>query len=249
VSPAELEWTRKTAGDCANNNHALVSGGARGVDQAAMLAALDAGGLSIGVLADGLSKAAIARVYRYALREQRLVLVSPYDPDARFMVGHAMERNKFIYALAHAGLVVQTDLDKGGTWAGAKEQLDRFRCGAVYVRADDRSPGAAGLRAKGAENWPDQPVDWQAVFTQQKPTQATAATVQEVEVSYGASLESDEKLLLRILEQPQGIRQIVSILNCPQSEVTPLLKKLENQEKIERNKRTKKYVVVSKTLF
>ena len=36
----------------------------------------------------------------------RLVLVSSYDPSARFNVGHAMQRNKAIYALAEAALIV-----------------------------------------------------------------------------------------------------------------------------------------------
>ena len=36
-----------------------------------------------------------------------------------------MQRNKLIYALADAALVVNSDYEKGGTWAGAVEQLER----------------------------------------------------------------------------------------------------------------------------
>ena len=34
-----------------------------------------------------------------------------------------MQRNKLIYALADAALVVNAEKDKGGTWNGAIEQL------------------------------------------------------------------------------------------------------------------------------
>lgn len=47
------------------------------------------------------------------LAEGRLVLVSPYDPSTGFNVGNAMQRNKLIYALADASLVVSSDLDEG----------------------------------------------------------------------------------------------------------------------------------------
>ena len=42
------------------------------------------------VLADSLARAAVAGKYRSALRDGRLVLISPYDPDAGFNVGNAM---------------------------------------------------------------------------------------------------------------------------------------------------------------
>jgi predicted Rossmann fold nucleotide-binding protein DprA/Smf involved in DNA uptake len=48
---------------------------------------------------------------------------TPYKPTASFSVASAMGRNKVIYALSAATLVVASDLDKGGTWAGAVESL------------------------------------------------------------------------------------------------------------------------------
>lgn len=140
----------------ADARRAIVSGGARGIDEAAMRGAITHGGRAIGILADGLEKAALKAHYREALRERRLVLVSPYDPSAGFHVGHAMQRNKLIYALSDAALVVNADSDKGGTWAGAKEQLDKLNFVTVYVRqAGARSPGLEALRQSGAELWPE----------------------------------------------------------------------------------------------
>ena len=132
----------------------LVSGGARGVDRAAMRGALDAGGTVACVLADGLERAATRREHRDALMEGRLVLICPYDPAAGFLVGHAMQRNKLIYALADAALVVSAEFEKGGTWAGAVEQLDRHRFVSVYVRATgEMGRGLDALLARGARRW------------------------------------------------------------------------------------------------
>jgi predicted Rossmann fold nucleotide-binding protein DprA/Smf involved in DNA uptake len=85
----------------------------------------------------------------------RLVLISPYDPAAGFNVGHAMQRNKLIYALADAALVMSSDYQKGGTWAGATEQLDKLRFVPIYVRAQGEvGKGLEALRQRGALPWP-----------------------------------------------------------------------------------------------
>ena len=134
----------------------IVSGGARGVDQAAMRGALEAGGKVVGVLADSLERAALTREHRNFMLDEQLVLVSPYDPMAGFNVGHAMQRNKLIYALADSALVVSSDYEKGGTWAGAVEQLEKLRLVPVYIRSKGiTSKGLEALRRKGALLWPN----------------------------------------------------------------------------------------------
>ena len=140
----------------ARARHPLISGGAKGIDQAAMRGALEEGGAACGVLADSLEQTAMTREHRNLLLDGQLVLVSPYDPSAGFHVGQAMQRNKLIYALAHASLVVNADLNKGGTWAGAIEQLNKLRFVSVYVRTTgEPSAGLEALREKGALPWPE----------------------------------------------------------------------------------------------
>lgn len=135
---------------------AIVSGSARGIDQAAMRGALEAGGKVAGVSADSLERAALDREYRDFLMAAQLVLVSPYDPAAGFNVGHAMQRNKLIYALADAALVVNSDYEKGGTWAGATEQLDRLHFVRIFVRSTgEPGNGLEALRRRGALPWPN----------------------------------------------------------------------------------------------
>ncbi|CAH2397751.1 DNA-processing protein DprA [Mesorhizobium ventifaucium] len=151
-----FDYTMAVGRLVARADRSIISGGAKGIDQAAMRGALEEGGQACGVLADSLEKQAMVREHRNMLLHGQLALVSPYDPNAAFHVGNAMQRNKLIYALADASLVVSSDLDKGGTWAGATEQLDKFKFGPLYVRSTgDVSPGLAALRRKGAWPWPN----------------------------------------------------------------------------------------------
>ena len=121
-----------------------------------MRGALDAGGQVTGVLPDSLERKALHRGNRDPLLNGQLVLISPYDPGSRFNVGHAMQRNKVIYALADAALVIDSDLNKGGTWAGAAEQLDKLRLTRIYVRSSGApSEGLEALKKKGALPWPN----------------------------------------------------------------------------------------------
>ena len=156
VEDGLVEYTRSIGRLAATAGRTLVSGGARGVDEAAMRGALDAGGRVTGVLPDNLERKALHRGNRDPLLKGQLVLMSPFDPGSRFNVGHAMQRNKVIYALADAALVVESDLNKGGTWAGATEQLDKLRLTRIYVRSTgEPSEGLAALKERGALPWPN----------------------------------------------------------------------------------------------
>ncbi|WP_295578573.1 DNA-processing protein DprA [uncultured Lamprocystis sp.] len=156
VDQALIEYTEGVGRLAAKARRTLVSGAARGIDQAAMRGALQAEGQAIGVLADSLESTALNREHRNLLLEERLVLISPYDPSAGFNVGNAMQRNKLIYALADAALVVSSDYKKGGTWAGASEQLQKYRLVPVYVRATgEMSQGLQALLQAGALPWPE----------------------------------------------------------------------------------------------
>ncbi len=173
VDDSLIDYTMAVGRLAARAGRTLVSGGAKGIDQAAMRGALDAGGKVSGVLADSLEKTTMNREHRNLLLDGQLVLISPYDPNAGFNVGNAMQRNKLIYALADASLVVSSDLNKGGTWTGAVEQLDKLKFVSVYVRSTGASsPGLDALRSKGALPWPNpQDADtFEAVFEVATPT-------------------------------------------------------------------------------
>ena len=156
VNDSLIEYTQEIGRLAAKARQTVVSGAARGIDRAAMDGALEAGGKVTGVLVNSLEQTVMTREHRNLLLEGRLVLISPYDPNAGFNAGHAMQRNKVIYALADAALVVNTDMNRGGTWAGATEQLEKLRLVPVYVRSTGKpSEGLEALKAKGALPWPN----------------------------------------------------------------------------------------------
>lgn len=132
----------------------IISGGAKGVDNAAMYSALKFGGSVCGVLSDSLERMALHIDNRKALQEDRLVLISACDPKSGFNIGNAMQRNKYIYALSDAALIVNADEKKGGTWSGAIEQLDKYKHIPIYVRSTGKnSRGLNALKNKGALLW------------------------------------------------------------------------------------------------
>src|SRR5664280_574792 len=156
ATPELLTYTERIGQLAANAQQTIVSGGARGIDQTAMHGALETGGTVVGILADSLERAALDREYRSPLMEGQLVLVSPYDPMAGFNVGNAMQRNKLIYALADAALVISSDYQKGETWAGAAEQLTILRLVPVFVRSQGEiDKGLQELQNMGALPWPN----------------------------------------------------------------------------------------------
>lgn len=150
------EYTESVGRLAARARQTVISGGARGIDQAAMRGTLQAGGRVVGVLTDSLERLALSRDHREFFIDERLVLISPYDPKAGFDVGHAMQRNKIIYALADIALVVSSDYEKGGTWAGAIEQLEKLHFVPIYVRSNGNTEkGLKALQEKGALRWPN----------------------------------------------------------------------------------------------
>ena len=158
VDAAGEEFTKRAAASATREQMQVVSGGARGVDQLAMLAALEAGGTVVGVLADSLLRSATSGKAREAIQDGRLTLVSAFDPEAGFNVGNAMQRNKQIYALADFGLVVSSGYNEGGTWSGAIEQLEKLHLTPIFVRGGDAVPeGNRQLLRRGAVPFPSEP--------------------------------------------------------------------------------------------
>ncbi len=155
IDEAGEAFAKKSGELCAEAGLPVVSGGARGVDRLAMSAALDCGGAAIGILAENLQRKSLERNARYAISDGCLLLLSACHPTARFTVGNAMARNKLIYAMADFGLVVSADHKKGGTWAGAEEELKRPHARPVFVRTGVNVPsGNTRLLELGAVVWP-----------------------------------------------------------------------------------------------
>jgi len=129
---------------------ALVSGGARGVDQLAMNAAHQDGGAVIGVLGDGLEQRIRKADMLTALDGGKTCLMTQQHPAAGFSVAAAMARNKLVYALADLTVVVAADARRGGTWSGAEEALRKGLGRVVVWRGRGEGPGNEALERLGA---------------------------------------------------------------------------------------------------
>ena len=154
IDEAGAAFAQEVGRKCAAAKSAVVSGGARGTDRIAMQAALEADGTSFGVLADSLERTVRTPDVREFLLDGRLVLLTPYAPTAGFSVGAAMGRNKVVYGLSDYAVVVSSDFQTGGTWAGAVEALKAKWC-PVFARDGDGVPkGNRELLKLGASALP-----------------------------------------------------------------------------------------------
>jgi predicted Rossmann fold nucleotide-binding protein DprA/Smf involved in DNA uptake len=170
ASEEETGFAQRIGAACADQKIPVISGAAKGIDSESMMAAINQGGTAIGVLADGLGRAAIAAPYHEAILDGRLTLISPYEPESRWFSYTAMERNKLIYNLADAALVVASSDEQGGTWSGAVEALKQRQI-PIYVKASGEIPvGNRKLIESGGQEFPLEPWnDFHQLFENSAP--------------------------------------------------------------------------------
>ena len=118
----------------------LISGNARGADQAAQAACLRAGGGVLAVVPD--------RLTDHPLRPG-VLYVSEDGPELEFTSARALERNRLIHALGLWTLAIAPQPGRGGTWSGSVHNLEGG-WSPLHVLADG-SPGAEALAARGAK--------------------------------------------------------------------------------------------------
>ncbi len=265
AAPELLAYARNAGEMAATAACTIISGGAKGVDQASMQGATRAGGTVIGVMAHNLESVVLHRDNRNALLDETLLLCSPFDPSARFQAWQAMDRNKLIYALADAALVVQSDVGKGGTWSGAKEQIERLRCVPVYTRtAGPPSKGLQALQNLGAHRWPE-PQDADAfrsameaavqleapvvpqdsLFAPEdpKPHPLPRVPSPSEEFAWATALETKvEDLLLRLMERgPLPAKAVAALLQVGQRQATIWLAQLVQAGRLTKTSRPIRY--------
>lgn len=162
----DLDYARKLGASALARGCPIISGGARGIDEAAMLGALEANGRVVGVLPNNLLRACSSVKYRDYLMSNNLTLVSPFCPDAKFSVSNAMQRNKYIYCLSDAAVVVHSG-KKGGTWSGAMENIRKKWVPLWVKRTTDKDAGNAAIVKAGATWMSDniEEVDFGALFS------------------------------------------------------------------------------------
>ncbi|GIK10495.1 MAG: hypothetical protein JETCAE02_03090 [Anaerolineaceae bacterium] len=152
LDDAGQECARFVGNACGMSGQVLYSGGAKGVDTLSAESALEARGTAVSVLADSLERQ--VKVQKEALSRGDLCLVTPYSPSAGFSVGAAMGRNRLIYCLADYAIVVASDAETGGTWAGATETLKNHWVPVFVLEHAQMPEGNKMLLQRGALAFP-----------------------------------------------------------------------------------------------
>ena len=153
ASESALEFTANLAATLAKAGHAILSGGAAGIDAAAHRGALQASGQTIAILATGLSRAYPsdhAPLFAQIARSGAL-LAEDCDPD-RVHASSFLQRNRLIAALASAVVVVQAPVRSGALstahWARA---LHKPLFAVPAAPWDPRGEGCLALLRSGAQ--------------------------------------------------------------------------------------------------
>ena len=229
----------------------VVSGGAAGVDQAAMLGALNAEGTAIGVLADNLFRSATSAKYRGHLMSEDLTLISPFNPEVRFHVGNAMARNKYIYCLAEEAVVVSSTRDTGGTWNGAVENLKNGWTPLWVKQTESPDSGNPNLVDQGGR-WLEHFDDLvQNVSAEGEQSNAPSSEVQSVREEKRIDPAEElyvnvRSLVTELCAEPKQAVEVADALSVTKRQVEAWIRLLVDQGILKRVTRPVRYVVREK---
>jgi DNA processing protein len=150
ASKQGLSAAHACGGEIARCGLVVVSGYARGVDTEAHAAALDMGGSTVMVLAEGIARFKIkSRIAAKACDDLHATVVSQFPPSQAWSPGAAMNRNDVIIGLSLGLLVIEAG-ESGGTLAAGLRALDRRRPVLALEFRQDTPPGNKALLDKGA---------------------------------------------------------------------------------------------------
>jgi predicted Rossmann fold nucleotide-binding protein DprA/Smf involved in DNA uptake len=254
-------YARRAGERCAREGIPVISGAAKGIDRDAMSGALECGGVVVGVLAEGVAKYAVSPELRDHIADGHLTLVSAYEPEMRWQTWTAMERNKLLYGMSDAALVVASGEESGGTWAGATEALRAKRV-RVYVRTGDTMPaGNSRLLSMGALAFPSEPwIDFLDLLmppvAEEKPVASVVVKPEPAPPPVEAappvvrdaySLVLPEMLLA--LRQPLDDKTMAELFQVRGPQMKDWLERAMAEGRVEKTKRPVRYVVKGISLF
>jgi DNA processing protein len=167
-----------------------------------------------------------------------------------------MQRNKLIYALADTSLVVSSDFNKGGTWAGAGEQLDKLKFVPVFIRSSkteseplapvdvvsDVQPPAPAF-APASEGPPPVTAEALAPTDEVKPLPQPELT--PADVLFAAVRAS----IQQVLTVPMKDAEVAAALDVSNAQAKAWLQRLVDESVLEKRKKPAGYIVKQKRLF
>jgi len=193
-----------TAWDCADQmarkDVNIVSGYAAGVDMTTHKAALDAGGSTTIVLAEGILnfriKKSIAGIFDY----ERVLVVSEFLPKLPWSVRNAMQRNATICALSDAMILIEAE-ERGGSVSAGRTCLGMRRplFAPVYEGMPESASGNRILLADGAQEIKKSRQTGRANLT---PVEEVLFRAKEEDHTYQIEKTSNYEQQLGLFEKP-----------------------------------------------
>ncbi|HSV95337.1 MAG TPA: DNA-processing protein DprA [Spirochaetota bacterium] len=214
ADPGARETARRIASELASSGFSVVSGMAVGVDREAHEGALSGGGMTVGVLANGIDifyPAANSDLYRMILADGRSTLLSEYPPGIMAGRWTFARRNRII-----SGLSLGTVVVKAGTKSGAlitaryalEQNREVFACpGPAF---DESYFGCNGLIREGAQI---------VSSTEDIVSQFSAATAGAARVPVDSAPARDEDDSIGPLE-----REILGLLGGDSADIDALVR-------------------------
>ncbi|MDY5213573.1 DNA-processing protein DprA [Intestinibacter sp.] len=151
IKEEHVVFTKDLVDKAISENLVIFSGGAKGIDDTSEKEAFLQGGAYVSFLSDSLESKIKKKEIRERLSSGRVLLITSSNPNAGFNIGLAMNRNKYIYASSSATFVIASDYKKGGTWAGATENMNvKHSWTRTFVKQDVKSKGIQELIKIGA---------------------------------------------------------------------------------------------------
>jgi DNA processing protein len=130
ASDEGIEIARTFGAELALEGENVISGYAKGIDMAAHSGALEKEGTTTIVLSHGILHFSWKKTFEDLSLEANALVVSQFDPKARWNPGNAMIRNKLVCALSKAVIVVESGSEIGedgsmsGTFDAGKSALE-----------------------------------------------------------------------------------------------------------------------------
>jgi DNA processing protein len=240
-----LAYASRLGARCAGQGFGIVSGAARGIDITAMMGAVESGGKAIGITVDPLERLVRRSELRSAIADELLTLATPFHPGAHWHQGNAMRRNRLIYAISCAAVVVTTAAGSGGTWAGAIEDLK-----GSWVPLHVRDDGSQGNRLLISEGGRPLSMDVDDLLAEQlaEPIQDTLLSSSVAEPPPDElpanAFDAVWPLFVLALDRPRKEKELTERLELQPSQVRAWLELAVEQGLIEVTKRPKRFSLV-----
>lgn len=151
VSEKGISITIDCVDQLLENDVCIVSGNAKGVDFSAHETALKKGGSTIIVIPEGINQFRIKKEWKEIWDWNRVLVISEFQPNEKWMASRAMKRNSTIIGLSDIVVVVEAGITGGSLDAGEKTlQFGKYLFVPHFGDAPESALGNIHLIKRGA---------------------------------------------------------------------------------------------------